>query len=476
MALMRLPPELLDMIIANALPEGFESIALTSKRAYALCKPLIRYHNKLCSQFRNFTYYVKSADPVVKDGSAFDLIARIAVEPVVAKYIQDANFKMDGFFTYRKPRELLVDAHCEGVARLLADSPYLEQAGLDWKEYYAAIEEEIATVRYSQHAAAFLLTLLPNVKVLTLPQLWKPLNATDKLVEAIICTVKRPNLPYGGSSLSQVTRFEPSVSVLPKVRYNLDWAIPFLSLPHMQSFRGYSCVAIDDGHKSVSSKNPYYGFGENLQFVDFASCCLDEVDIAAFLEHTSQLRTLKYSHSTKEDGQLQNWDICKFITAIERKVGSHLVQLSVSIRHLGGSITPGNVSVRSFPCLQRLKLLLEIAMCNANATAYLPTTPCKTPVSGLIDGHLESYESYIDGLVPKSVSQLSLTSSGKGRHEKALAAMFRDFPARKSSQFPHLKEIDLTCPDNADIAYKNQCSRLLVMAESEGVGLELKPW
>lgn len=46
------------------------------------------------------------------------------------------------------------------VVTLLTDSPYLGQAGLDWKEYYALIKEDL-----KQGApAAFILTLLPNVK------------------------------------------------------------------------------------------------------------------------------------------------------------------------------------------------------------------------------------------------------------------------------------------------------------------------
>ena len=86
---------------------------------------------------------------------------------------------------------MLADVECGGiVVRLLADSPDLAEAGLDWEEYYAKIEEDLEVSRYSQYAAAFLLTLLPNVETLTLPKCWKPLEATDKLIDVVIRKVR----------------------------------------------------------------------------------------------------------------------------------------------------------------------------------------------------------------------------------------------------------------------------------------------
>ena len=86
---------------------------------------------------------------------------------------------------------MLADVECGGaVVRLFADSPDLAEAGLDWEEYYAKIEEDLEASRYSQYAAAFLLTLLPNVETLTLPKCWKPLEATDKLIDVVIRKVR----------------------------------------------------------------------------------------------------------------------------------------------------------------------------------------------------------------------------------------------------------------------------------------------
>ncbi len=149
MALNRLPTELLDNIIRHVLPDGFEGGALTYRKIYTLCIPFIKRHNRLRSQFQTFTYYEKMADPPFTIRTWSDLIIRIAVEPVVARHVRDADSKVDSFFTCGKPREFLVDAHCHGdVVRVFADSTYLEQAGLDWKRYHDEIEEDLKVARY----------------------------------------------------------------------------------------------------------------------------------------------------------------------------------------------------------------------------------------------------------------------------------------------------------------------------------------
>jgi hypothetical protein len=92
MALLRLPDELLALIVSYAIPEGFESLCLACRRLHTLCKPLIKQRNVLCSQFRNFNYCEKIADQSFTIRTSFELIARITEEPVVARYMQHADF------------------------------------------------------------------------------------------------------------------------------------------------------------------------------------------------------------------------------------------------------------------------------------------------------------------------------------------------------------------------------------------------
>lgn len=480
MALTRLPTELLEIIITHVLPEGFESVAVTCRKIYALCIPFFQRHNALRSRFLHFTYHENPNDPSPTIATAADLIRRIAVEPVVARYVRYADFKRDSPRSYIIPRGFVADADCrDDVIRLFANCPYLEQAGLDWKVYLDKIEEELnpdGLPAYSQHAAAFLLTLLPNVERLILPQYWKPLDATNKLINAVVHKTKQVHSLCDRPSLAQITRFEPYVSLVPQDRFDLGLASPFLALPRIRSFRGPSCVIMDDNHKSIVPEDPHYGFGETLESVSLVACCVDEVGIADFLKDTKRLKSLRYSHSTKYNVSPQCWDICKFVAAIERQVGSHLEELSVSTGNPFGSIAPGKASMRGFPCLRQLEFPLEIVMCNITAAVCRDSTPNNSLVGGSSDHKLNCVALFIGDLVPASVSVLSLISNGTDHHNKALDVMFRDFAARKEITLPALTDIHLTCPNGVDDAYKDHCTRLLVETQKAGVVLHLEPW
>ena len=204
-----------------------------AKKFHALWIPFIEEHTTFRSRFRHFTYYKSLRDP--GPITAFDLISLIAFEPRIANYIQIADFKVDSPF---ERRESMRNIHgSDAVTRLFAHSPYLEHARLDWQTYYAEIEEDLQAARYSQHAAAFLLTLLPNVEKLYLPNKWKPNDATDKLIDAVVCKTNQSHLPYDRPSLARVNKFGLSVPLVPQHFCCSNWASLFLALPRIQFLR-----------------------------------------------------------------------------------------------------------------------------------------------------------------------------------------------------------------------------------------------
>jgi hypothetical protein len=465
MALTGLPTELLDEIILYALPEGFESLALTCKGIYALCAPFIQRHNKLRLHFRCFKYFGDPGHPWATT-IGWNMITRIAVEPIVARYVQYADFGVDGRHYRGGLRDMLpdfIDPHCrEAVVKLLAGP--LEQVGIDWKEFYAEIEEDLEERRFSQNAAAFLLTLLPNVEILEVPWYWKPNIATAKLLDSIVREAKRSHLLGNRPALAQVTRLETHHAFVHNQQLHLKEAVPFLALPCVRSFHARGAVAMDDSLVGIASKYPYSGYGETLEAVHLLACCIDETAIADFLKHTPRLKTLEYTHSTRRGYEPEDWDICKFVTAIAREAGNNLDELTVSIyrRDLNYSISPGKASMRGFRRLRKLEFPLEIAMCNITSATSTDTA---------LD-----YSTFIEDLVPASVSWLSLISKGKNHHERALDAMFRHFASNKDSQLPALKEITVTRRDDSDDAYKEQCEKLVADMGKEGVEVRLTPW
>jgi hypothetical protein len=383
------------------------------------------------------------------------MIMLIATEPVVAHYIRTASFEIDSMSLYRQRPKSVPSIHDGGaIVELFANSTYLKQANLDWKEYYTTFESDVREGRYSQHGAAFLLTLLPNIEKLIIPRSWKPNDTTDKLLDAVIDKAKQST-----SSLASVTRFEGSVSLGTEERFDLRWASPFLALPQIRTFRGPSCLALEDIPRSLAFRDSHH-IAETLQAAHLVSCCIDEVGIADFLKHTPSLKTLRYWHCTKNDSPIQDWDICKFVNAVEREARSHLVQLSVAIRELHGSIVLGKASIRGFQRLKTLEIPLELIMCNIAAAARHTTNPSEP----LVD------------LIPTSVAQLSLISKGTDYHEEALDALFYYFHSVHDSQLSALQEIHISCPNRADDVYKDQCNRVVKEASDKGVVVHLKPF
>jgi hypothetical protein len=205
MALLELADELLTLIVENAIPEGFESPCLTCHKLHTLCKPSIRQYNELRSHFRNFNYFVKEKYPSLTIRTSFELIARIAEEPVLARYIKHADLKVDtrlpvGGALWRMERN---GYRAETVRDLFASSRYL--SGTEWQDYFEEYERDLKDNRYCQASASYLLTLLSNVKTVVLPMCWIHDTETEKLLEAIVRYARQPNATSTNASLSLVT-------------------------------------------------------------------------------------------------------------------------------------------------------------------------------------------------------------------------------------------------------------------------------
>ena len=472
MELLHLPTDLLDAIVQYLLSDdGFGSLALTCKTCHALCLPFIQNHNKLKKlreHYQKFEYYkLGPKQRIPKDrlcwllwypdtiSSAFNLIARIAAEPAIASYIEQAEFDQDCQFTKGVRREIITrsaladetsdERREEAVIRLLANSSDLKQAGLDWKEYYAAIEEDLSTGQYSQHCAVFVMTLLPNLKRVRLPAQWNhgTFAAPDQLLNTVVSNAR---LPGSKSSLSQVTRLEGNKFDTP-TDFDLEMAVPFLALPHLQSFEAQGCTSADSHRNTV-------GEYAALETVSFRDTSLDEMAVGNFVQSTPNLKSFTYSYS----GYPRAWGLCKMIEEIERGVGSHLEELYMFYEskdtmdadtgeELNETLAPGKASLHGFQKIRRLQLPLEIAICNLNsATADCPAS--------LID------------IIPASVSHLSLVSYGTDGEAKALELFFRAF---LRSQVPCLQEFHLFLPGDATELYKQSWAKVSKKIGNAGI-------
>ncbi|KAK8091464.1 hypothetical protein PG997_001825 [Apiospora hydei] len=429
-SLVDLPPELLLQIISETLPEGFESLALSCKAVYQLCTPFIKQHNLRRAQFRKFQYSPfpdSGQDPLrTPIYHAYDLIERIAREPIVARYIQHADLGRDSRNLIHPPGRIQSGIDRNGpVAALFANSPCLKQAGLDWREYHKHIADDYNKVhllgRYSQHAAAFVLTLLPNAQYLKLPQLWVPTDLSHKLVNTV---VERARQSLGFDSRTYLS------SAIPPEVLRLS---PFLALPELRSYNGPNPQAVSKTPGGVSHKQ--LPLGEKLESARIWSKPHEEVDLAAFLCSTGRLKTLTYHTGGV---YYAHWDICRFLRLIEGEAETRLEGLAICLATAGHAIVPGHMSMRGFQCLRELQLPVELFAC---MISYIATRINKT-LEDLSYGDMESLEVKLSDLVPASVTHLVLYSNGTAPHHgDALKILFHDFQAMKATRLPALEEI-----------------------------------
>jgi hypothetical protein len=464
LTLLDLPVEMVDTIIRYTLPEGFESLALTCKNLHALCEPYMRRHNQLTVEFNTFRYSPYAAYHLQTPYLAIQVILRIAAEPIVARYIRYADFSAEDISLNIQETPRPPDVGEGGqLMELFATSRYLAQAGIDWREFYARMIEQVGTryANYSQHAAAFLLTLLPNVKTLMLPHKWQSQGETDKLVEAIVSEARQTDSVEKGRSLAQVTYFTPRSQ-----EESLDESVPFLTLPNVRTFSLYRHWASGTGHMLRQPGNPSIHCGQNLETVEFFWSHIDDVAMAEFLEHTPRLRTLIYVHETMHEDSGANsdsdgWDICRLIKAIESGVGSHLEDLSLYKSPPDARIAPGKASMRGFKRLRKLRLPLELAMRNIHSSEAQD------------DGTGSSDEHTLCDFVPATVSELSLGTSGKEEDGTLFRDMFHRIIAIKESRLPNLKIIQI-CHSRGELdeSYRHYGIKAL-NKEAKKVGMTL---
>jgi hypothetical protein len=358
MGSLELADERLTLIVSHAITEGFESLCLACRRLHTFCEPLIKQHNVLRSQFRNFNYYEKIADPSFTIRTSFELIAPITEELVVACYIQHANFKMDLRLPVGKRLWLMEDSGCrpDTVRDLFASPRYL--SGTDWQDYFTKFERDLAGHRYCQAAAAFLLTLLPSVKSVVLPQFWTSNKDTEKLLEAIVDHARQPNTTSINASLSLLITLKTAFSLATRQGYVLNKITPLLALPRICVFYGPSSVSHIGARKPSSpGQSLPLSIGETMETAHLLSSNLDGPVIEHFLRCTPRLKTLIYSHLIKQLGPA--WDICALVTAIVMEACKYLEELSITTHDFTGKIALGTATMRDFTHLGKLEILSD---------------------------------------------------------------------------------------------------------------------
>nr|POE49462.1 hypothetical protein CFP56_50379 [Quercus suber] len=457
--LLRLPDELLFLVVAHTIPEGFESLSLTCKRIFAVCEPSIKHHNELDRQYRRFSYRLVDPSFPLPITTAFHLIARIIAEPTVARYIRHADFQCDTvpFYIYGEYYDSETEEmHVESVVSFVAKSSILRSTG--WDEHAAAhvIEEDLCNRRYSQHAATFLLTMLPNVESLVLPLRWE----SNEMSNALLTTVIRSAVAHDGTvgidcSLGKTKTLRNLTPCTSYALFPLEWAMPFLRLPCIQSVHGNSIVESASSESMPPHGMPFAGMATGLRSLELRHCCLRLDSLCSLLRSAPGLKSLCYSHTVKY-GMAQEWDFTDYLNAIAGLTGTHLEELSVLRSQDVRVQRSSELSISSqFLCLRLLELPLDIF----------------GRIHPITDLHYDApVVSYMD-VVPKSITKLAFYGKPSNLDAgQGLESFFHGLAKARQTVLPQLEELHMACPDNSNDGWKSRCRDL--QAECEGIGVK----
>ncbi|KAK5694370.1 hypothetical protein LTR17_024870 [Elasticomyces elasticus] len=455
MLLLELPTKLLDTIIGLTLPDGLESFALS-------CKDHVRTHNLYKQRWTCFRYDNRgNTDHGFK--LPMELLVAISKDPLIASYIQIANFWQKDFneeqIARLKKQLLGDDTNLAAIGGLLGQSRCLRRANQDPEQWLAELryeecedDEEPDAYREPHYgtnmATILLLTLLPNLRELMLPNEWQTLPEPDNsppddqlwsVLDVITCEASL--CPSSNIALSRLKTILPYADVSYDERNGLRELSPFLPIKSVEHMHITNCVAVDDAHTGIPFRWRNPGQTSNLRIVELAGCCIDSDGITELVKYTPQLTTLKYSHHVKWHGCQHDWNAGNFVRAIEEHCGSTLENLAVTIDSLYGMVETRVDSMQGFQRLHSVELDILV---------FAGPPPEFELCQGTIDNGYKYDISKIPCLaeiLPRTIKQVRLFVSSRtgdadaGIELQTLASLFRQYASEQPLCQPDLVEV-----------------------------------
>jgi hypothetical protein len=455
MGLQLLPTELLARIVQETLPEGFESFALTCKSVYNASKFFLSKHNTLKRQYRNFTY--RQGPHGNACTSALLLLARIAEEPLVARYIISADFVQDSAPENKDTREEhIATVVSSKILALLQNSIYVQDASVDpaiLLQYMLDAYQVDDGYVHAGLAACFLLTLLPNITRVALPRRWndydprspysnlEPPWRLDELLDAIVVRADDPGQPNAG--LSKLEVILPSTGWGYENRWVLSSFNPLLSIKTVRSFCAGSCRAIDDGYTGRPFEIPKFeSFGVGLEDVELVGSTVDGIELRKFLSRLPKLRSFKLSYEVKWHGCGHEVDCGGIMSAIEDEVGETLEELSFSHLNDWSPVVSYIESMKNFKKLKYVEL--ELALLIGSQDLHNQAKNKRSIIT----------KQRLADLLPPTVAGICLLMKNMDDRDddNHLNHLFHGFATDVAEKFPNLKKIKIrTRPDSGGL-------------------------
>jgi len=443
MGLLDLPPEILDLIIDVTVPDGLESFVLSCKAVFERAQSQIAHHNELKKRWSR----TNNAHPACR-GDTLSILYEISREPIIAEYIEnlslwdrrsrdEVNHQLYGY-EFREDESAM-----NNIRDLLRSSEYYAMADQD--EWWHQILEEDAAGEESDmdklYATVALLTLLPNVKVLQLPDRWHEVRSSEA-AEALVPSVESLIAISNNSNrrlrpLSSLETILPFVEEGYDVRVGLQCLQPFMYLKSIRNLYAVSCVAVEDDWGNVPFEWPNPTLKSPLTRIELASCCIDAGGLSVLLANTPAITIFRYSHQTKWDGLEYDWNPGEFLEALTNHCGRSLKELAITIDELHGEVVNGLSSFMRFDKLEKLEVdVLPFCGPPLESGQRLGRNAFK-PKGAKAWTHDDI--PCMGDMLPPSIRELQVNTDFPEPSEEALKALFKNIKDRRQDKLTLLR-------------------------------------
>ncbi|CAO2653828.1 Nn.00g105610.m01.CDS01 [Neocucurbitaria sp. VM-36] len=365
----------------------------------------------------------------------------ISHAPIIAQYIEflglwdrrpEEDFRVDtgGLREFRED-----DIQLEGLKNLLYAAEYFAKADLEqWlRRIISEDDTDDGEDADELYATIALLSLLPNLKTLQLPDRWYEVRSgevAEALVPSVESLVSLSNSDKSGSNpLKSLETLLPFVEEGYDVRVGLQCLQPFMMLQSIRNLFAVSCVAVNEDWGGIAFEWPQSGLMSPLTRIEFACCCMDATGLAVLLSNTPSLTIFRYSHQTKWDGLEFDWNPGEFLETIANYCGEHLLELAITIDELHGAVINGLSSFMRLPKLQKLEVDVA-AFCGPPLESGQRLGRNATiPAGATAWAHIDI--PCMGDMLPDSICELHVNTDFPQPSEQALRSLFKNIKDRR---------------------------------------------
>lgn len=442
MRLLDLPPEILDLIIDRTAPDGLENFVLSCRAVYSRAASQIQCHNSLKRTWRHISNLSTTR---LRDTLA--ILHEISREPIIAEYIEslylwdrgseDEVMDEDAEYSFRDDDEAM-----EEIKSLLRRTELYANA--DESEWWSQILEEDRAHNGSKidklYATIALLSLLPNLKVLQLPDRWHETRegeGSEDLVPLVQALVSMSNAPgHRQKPLAQLETLLPFVEEGYDIRVGLQVIEPLMVLKSIRNIYAVSCTAVDEGWGGPGFRWLNPNAKSPLTRVEFASCCMNATGLAGFLSNVPALQVFRYSHQTKWHGVQYDWNPGEVLETLANYCSGTLVDIAITIDELFGEIVNGLSSFLRFTKLERLEVDVECFCGPPLESGQRQGAEARIPEGAVAWRHADI--PCMGDMLPDSMRELHVNTNFPQPSEESLLALFKNIVARRQDKLLNL--------------------------------------